>query len=160
MSRVWPLWDVVERLAGAWALVSAGVFLSFSTFVMAGIGRLGADEGVQVMRQLNTAAPRSVVFMGTLFGPGLLSAVVAVHALLAWRGERLLLELAGATAYVLGVVVVTVAYHVPRNVRLESMDDASAHDEWRSWARRWTGANHVRTASALLAGVLMLLGSR
>lgn len=157
---MWPLWDVVERVAGAWALVSGGVFLSFSTFVMAGIGRLGADEGVHVMRQVNIAAPRSVLFMATLFGPGLLSAVVAVHALLAWEGDRLVLELVGASAYVLGVVVVTVAYHVPRNVRLEAMDDAAAHDEWRGWARRWTGANHVRTLSALVAGVLMLVGSR
>ncbi|WP_445257605.1 anthrone oxygenase family protein [Nocardioides aurantiacus] len=154
------MWDVVERLAGAWALVSAGVFLSFSTFVMAGLGRLGADEGVHAMRQVNLAAPRSALFMATLFGPGVLSLAVAVHALLVWQGERSVLELAGATAYVLGVVVVTVAYHVPRNVRLEAMDDEAAHREWRLWARRWTGANHVRTLSALVGGVLMLLGSR
>jgi uncharacterized membrane protein len=157
---VWRVWDVVERLAGAWALVSAGVFLSFSTFVMSGLGRLGADEGVHAMRQVNIAAPRSPLFMATLFGPGLLSLAVAVHALLVWQGERSVLELVGAATYVLGVVGVTVGYHVPRNVRLEAMDDEAAHQEWRAWARRWTGANHVRTASALLGGVLMLLGSR
>lgn len=153
------MWEVLGLVAGGWALLSGGAFLTFSTLVMTGVGRLGVVEGVEVMRQVNLAAPRSPVFMATVFGPGVLGVVVGVHALVA-RPDGWWLAAAGAAAYVVGVVGTTVAFHVPRNVRLEAMDDGAAHLAWRRWARVWTAGNHVRVVAAVLGGCLLLLGSR
>lgn len=103
------MWDVLGLLAGAGALVSAGALLTYSGFTLVAIGGLAADEGVQVMRQVNLAAPRSPSFMLALFGTGLLAAVVGAHDLLARDGD--VLRVVGAAAYLVGVVGTTVVFH-------------------------------------------------
>jgi len=151
------VWDVLGLLAGGGALVAAGALLTFSGFTMVAIGRLAADDGVRVMRQVNRAAPRSPSFMATLFGPAVLAAVVAAHDLA--HGESDPWRVLGAGTYLVGVVGVTIGFHVPRNTALQVMPDDRAHDAWRRWARTWVGGNHVRVVSGLAAGGLLLAGS-
>src|SRR5690606_32150445 len=63
------------------------------------------------------------------------------------------LALAGAVAYVAGVAVLTVGYHVPRNDALDRLDPdgAGTPAAWATYLRTWTAANHVRTLAGLAA---------
>ena len=62
-----------------------------------------------------------------------------------------------------GVPIITAAFHIPRNTRIEALDPARPVDleEWWGIARQWTTGNHVRGLAAFVgAGILIatLLG--
>ena len=79
------------------------------------------------------------------------------------KAERIevgiLQQAGGAALYVAGVVVTTVAYHVPRNDRLERVDPSKDEElaYWAVYLREWVRLNHVRTIAPLLAGVLFVV---
>mgnify|MGYP002177889250 CR=1 FL=1 len=66
--------------------------------------------------------------------------------------------LLAAALYLIGVVAVTVAYHVPRNDRLGALDPESAQGiaYWGVYLREWVRMNHVRTLASLVAAVLYI----
>ena len=68
--------------------------------------------------------------------------------------------LAGSLLYVFGNVVVTIAFNVPRNDALAAADAESAEGArlWASYLTGWTAWNHVRTATALAAAALLMIG--
>ena len=159
MSDAWPWLVVGSALACA---ASGGAFLVFSIFTSTALARLPAAQGMAAMQQINLAAPRSPAFMGLVFGPGLLLAVLATRSLVDRPdGSSLALLLSGAGVYILGVIVMTAVFHVPRNNSLATMDAPTrADDFFADWLRAWVVANHVRTVSGLLAGVLVALSLR
>ena len=63
-----------------------------------------------------------------------------------------LLRLIGGGVYLVSIVL-TIAYHVPRNEALDKVDprSADAAARWSSYASGWTALNHVRTLSAIAA---------
>jgi uncharacterized membrane protein len=69
------------------------------------------------------------------------------------------LQLAGSVLYLVGVVL-TVAYHVPRNqaLALVEPDGPAAAAAWGDYLGAWTAANHVRTIGSLAAAVALTLG--
>ena len=62
------------------------------------------------------------------------------------------LQVAGAVVYLVGTVGVTVAANVPLNDALER--EAAT---WPRYRRTWTRWNHLRTAAALAAAVLLVV---
>ena len=125
-----------------------GVFFAFSAFVMAALRRLPAAQGVAAMQSINVVAV-TPLFMTALFGTALACVAAIVDG-----------EIAAGAVYLLGVIAVTIAYNVPRNNALASVDPGSAEAE-RLWARyltEWTAANHVRTLSGLAAAALLIAG--
>ena len=146
-------WDAFQLGTGMLALVSGGAFLAWSTFTSAGLARAEPAAAVAVMRGVNVAAPRSVLFMAVLFLPGLAAAVVAVRA----AGEADWGPVLASVVYVVGVIGMTVAFHVPRNDALDRAPDAEAVREWPRWLRTWVAGNHVRTLSGVVAGVLLVV---
>ncbi len=135
-----------------------GVFFAFSTFVMRGLARLPASQGMAAMQSINVAAVRPG-FMTGLFGSAALCVGLGVHALRHRDRAPARLVLAAAAIYLLGTIVLTIAYHVPRNdalARLVPSDPATAA-YWRNYVSAWTSANHVRTASSLAASLLLVL---
>jgi uncharacterized membrane protein len=137
--------------------LSAGVFLAFSSFVMAGLARTPEADGVRAMQEINRAAPNPV-FMVTLFGTALLAVVLAVVAIAAGAPGRWLV-VAGALSYLV-CIGLTVAYHVPRNDALATLDPGAPGtvETWRAYLTDWTRLNHVRTVSAAVGCLLLLLG--
>jgi uncharacterized membrane protein len=127
----------------------AGVYFAFSTFVMAGIRRLRPEQGLVAMQEVNRAAP-TPLFMLLLLGTGALSVVLAVVAVRRLDGPAQVWVLVGAAAYLVSLVV-TIAYHVPRNNALDRVDpnSAGAVAAWLDYAGPWVAVNHVRTAGAL-----------
>ena len=128
-----------------------GVFFAFSTFVMPALGRLRTADAVIAMQAVNRAAP-TPWFMVPLFGTAALGVGLAVQAVRSPDQPDRVLVVAGAAAYLV-VVVVTVAYHVPRNDALAKVDPgaASTVTAWSDYLRTWTRANHARALGGLVA---------
>ena len=64
--------------------------------------------------------------------------------------------------YLAGVLVLTVAYHVPRNDALAAVDpeDTAAASHWTRYARAWTAWNHARTLAPLVSATLFTVALR
>ena len=149
---------IVMTVAVVATAMAAGAFFPFSTFAIRGLKKLPATEGARAMQKLNEEAP-SLLFMVLIFGTGLLCVGVALHAVRETTGLDLWLRLAGAAIYVVGVVAMTIAYHVPRNDRLAAVDAASPEgiSYWEVYLSEWVSMNHVRTAAPLLTSILFLI---
>lgn len=135
--------------AAVGSAVVGGVFLVFSTTIMAALDRQPAEHAVAVMRTINRVilAP---VFLGVFLGTALIGVAVVVTAPgqpLAW---------AGAALYVLGTFATTVVVNMPLNEALDRAAGGGAA-AWRAYRPRWTVANHVRAVTAIGAAVAFTL---
>jgi uncharacterized membrane protein len=132
----------------------AGVFLSFSDFVMRGLAAAPGTAGAAGMVGLNRTVYRSI-FMVLLLGfvPG----SIALGALALWQlqGAALVLTLAGAFAYLVGVMAVTGRGNVPMNQRLDGLagDAVALSAYWPRYLQGWTMLNHVRVAASATAAL-------
>jgi uncharacterized membrane protein len=63
--------------------VIAGVFFTFSVFVMPGLSRVSPSSGIAAMQSINIAAI-TPVFMLTLFGTAVLCIVLAISSVVRW----------------------------------------------------------------------------
>ena len=93
----------------------AGLFATFSVVVMPALRRRPAAEGMAAMQAINVAA-LTPAFMAVLFGTGVgcLALAMASWPALA-RGPAALCLLSGSLIYLIGTVVVTIAFNVPRS---------------------------------------------
>lgn len=135
----------------------AGVFFAFSSFVMPALARLPAAQGIAAMQSINvTVINRS--FMTLLFGTALLCLVLAVTSLARTGDSGAWLRLAGALAYLLGTIVVTLACNIPRNDAMAQLtpDAVESAASWARYVSEWTAWNTVRTTAAALAAVALL----
>ncbi len=135
-----------------------GVFFAFSTFVMGALKRLPPEQGIAAMQSINVVAV-TPAFMTALFGTALACVALVVWALVGGDEWPVALVAAGGALYVVGTAGVTMAANVPLNNRLEALDpkDPGAASVWDEYLTRWTGWNHVRTAAALAAAVLLTI---
>lgn len=158
MSAGLPQTLLIVGVAGSG--IVAGVFFAFSTFVMRALSRLPAPSGIAAMQAINVAAP-TPLFMLALFGSALVGAAVGVIAIVEWGDASATYALLGALASLVPVVL-TGAYHVPRNNALAAVDPntPAAAELWAKYLREWTAWNHVRTLGALVAVVLFALALR
>ena len=140
--------------------VVAGVFYAFSAFVMRALDRLSPAEGIRAMQSINREAP-TFWLMAALLGTAALCVVVAVDSLRRLHAAGAGWILAGGLTYLV-TIVVTAAYHVPRNDALDAIDPtaAGAPGIWSHYVTTWTAANHVRVAAPLAAAALLTIGFR
>ncbi len=138
--------------------VIAGVFYAFSSFVMSALKALPAPHGIAAMQSINVTAVRPA-FMAGLFGTAALCMALAVVAVATWGDRRAALLLAGSLLYLVGTILLTIGFHVPRNNALASLDplSAGAAAHWAGYLKGWTAGNHVRAAAALGAAVAFTL---
>jgi uncharacterized membrane protein len=61
--------------------------------------------------------------------------------------------LVGGILYLVGALLVTIMFNVPRNEALAAIapTDPNSASHWARYVAGWTGWNHVRTAAALAA---------
>ena len=133
-----------------------GVFFAFSNFVMKALGRLRPSEGAAAMQAINITAINPL-FMTALFGTGLTSLVLLVWGLVELGEPYAGWLIAAGAMYVVGEVVVTGGYNVPRNNALARVDPESEEGArvWLTYLVGWTRANHVRTVAGLAACALL-----
>jgi uncharacterized membrane protein len=139
----------------------AGFFFAFSTTVMKALTRVPESQGLVAMQTINVVVINPLVMLA-LFGPGLACAVLVIAALVEWGEPYAVYLLLGSLVYLAGVVVLTFAYHVPRNDALAAVDpdDATAASHWTQYARAWTAWNHVRTVAPLASATLFTIALR
>ena len=138
----------------------AGVLFAFTTFVMDGLRRLPAAQGIAAMQSINRSAVRAP-FMALFLGTAALSVAMIVWAARSWGDDAAPWALAGGALYLAGPILVTMVRNVPMNDALEAVDpaDAGAAGHWARYVRAWTAWNHVRVlagaaaAAALVAAV-------
>lgn len=139
----------------------AGTFFAFSTFVMGALARLPAAQGIAAMQSINVVVINPL-FMGAMFGTTLAGLALGVIAITGWGEPRAVYLLGGALLYLIGTVLVTMVFNVPRNDALAGLDPNSgeAASLWLRYVGEWTSWNHVRTAAALAASAAFILALR
>jgi len=76
-----------------------------------------------------------------------------------WRGTNALprTTFSGGAVYLVGTILLTIVYHVPRNEALAKIEprDAGAESYWRRYLSGWTAWNHLRAAASLAAAAAL-----
>ncbi len=130
----------------------AGVFFAFSAFVMNALARLEPAAGIAAMQSINRAV-LNPLFMAGFFGTGAICVFVILAALWRWREPGAVYLLVGGAIYLVGGILVTIAFNVPQNEALAAVApaDRESATRWSHYLARWTAWNHVRTAACLAA---------
>lgn len=138
----------------------AGVFQSFSDFVMQGLMRAEPRGGIESMQQLNRTVFRSV-FIVTFMALVPASLAFAAYAWFTLDGLPSQLIIGAAFVYIPSVFAVTAAGNVPMNEKLDAMDHTSAEaaNYWKIYGRVWTRWNTIRTFGSILTTVCYLLAA-
>lgn len=146
----------IAALVGAG--LNAGVFFSFSTFTMSGLKRLDPAAGAAAMQEINREAPKAPL-MSLFFGTALVSTALMVDALGNLDEVAARYQVAAGVLFLVGVIMLTGMYHVPRNNKLDRLDPASSHGQryWEIYRHQWVRMNHVRTIAPALAAVLLAI---
>lgn len=147
--------DILTFVAVLGSGLVAGIFFAFSTFVMRALGQLRQDQGIAAMKAINVTVLNPWFFLA-FFGTGAVCLPIAFLALGYAAGKRQAYLLAGCALYLFGCLLVTMAFNVPLNNRLASVepDSPGAQTLWANYLSRWTLWNHVRTAASLAAAGL------
>lgn len=150
--------SVLTFLAGLGCGLIAGVFFAFSAFVMKALARLSPAQGVAAMQSINVVVINPVflaVFLGTASG----CAFLAISSLFRWENPGAVFLLLGSALYLIGTVLVTFFFNVPRNNSLAAVDPASSGGAqlWVSYVSSWTAWNHVRAMAAIGAAALLTI---
>jgi uncharacterized membrane protein len=136
----------------------AGVFFAFSTFVMNALARLPPGEGIAAMQSINRVVLSSP-FIAAFFGTAAACLGALIWSIVRWDRPGAVYLFAGAALYLLGSLLVTIVFNVPRNQTLASVarSDPGAEKLWAGYVAGWTAWNHVRTAASLAAALAFSL---
>ncbi len=156
MSSLFPIVGTVALLGSA---LIGGVFFAFSSFVMKALARMPCSEGIRAMQSINVAVINPW-FLGAFIGTTLISIGFAVLTITSASHATSLLILGGVFCYFAGTFLVTLLGNVPLNDRLAALSAAepAAEKLWEHYLDQWTMWNHIRTAAALLAALMYVLG--
>ena len=137
----------------------AGVFFAFSTFVMKALARLPPNEGIAAMQSINVAAVNSW-FLAAFLGTSAACLLVLIAAIIQWTDPSTAFLLPGALTYLVGCFLVTIVFNVPMNDALAALapDAPDRAARWAGYLAEWTTWNHIRTAAALAASALLIIG--
>lgn len=158
MTQSWIIYACV--FLGLTSALVAGVFQSFSDFVMRGLIRAQPAAGAEVMQQINRTVFRSV-FLFSFLALTPISIGLAIYAWINLDGPAQRFILAAAVIYVSLSFLITVLGNVPMNERLDRLDHASeeAAQYWKTYGKVWTRWNHVRTIGSIATAGCFLMAA-
>jgi len=115
--------------------------------------------GIAAMQSINVVVINPW-FMGAFLGTAVICVLLAGTALFHWQRPASLYLLAGSMFYVLGSLLVTMRFNVPRNNALAIVDAAAANGPtvWAQFVAEWSVWNHVRSIASLLAASAFTIG--
>lgn len=137
----------------------AGVFATFSDFVMRGLHASAAAGGIESMQMINRVIYRSL-FMVLFIGLALVSVGIVFYGLIFGFGSATVPLVLGGLVYVIGVFLVTGFFNVPMNNKLDGLDPNStvAAHYWDQYVRNWVRWNHVRSIASTMTAALFIVG--
>jgi uncharacterized membrane protein len=146
---------VIAAIVGC-GLVS-GLLFAFSVVIMRALLQLPPEVSMQAMQKINIVIINPL-FLLAFLGTTVLCLAVAATAVFGefHLGSRWLL--AGAVAYLLGPLGITMRFNVPLNNQLAETPANQAEIEWPKYASEWLRWNHARTALGALAMVFLCIG--
>jgi uncharacterized membrane protein len=135
-----------------------GVFFAFSSFVMKALARLSPAEGIAAMQSINIAVINPL-FLGVFLGTGLICALLIISSFLRWHVPGSIYSIVGGLLYLVGTLMVTFVFNVPKNNALASVTPTAPDSTslWADYLTTWTAWNHVRTAAALVAAAALII---
>lgn len=131
--------------------VMAGLFFTFSVFAMRSLDRLPSPQGMAAMQHMNRDI-QNPLFGLAFIGSTLACLALGIYSLVSWP-DRAGFLLSASIVYLLGAIVLTGAYHIPRNNALDQADinAADAGTRWSRYVAEWLPWNHVRLLASLVA---------
>lgn len=138
--------------------IIGGVFFAFSTFVMKALGRLSPAQGIAAMQSINIVVINPV-FLGVFLGTAALCVVAIISSFMRWQDSGSLYSLTGSLLYLLGTLMVTAVFNIPRNNALAAVNptDPDGAKLWSDYLVSWTAWNHVRGAAAIAAAAAFII---
>jgi uncharacterized membrane protein len=158
-------WDIISIVGVVGCGLIGGVFFTFSAFVISGLNRLPTRQAIASMQSVNVTAQRPPLMLA-LFGSAVICGALIYRAISIWGDQRAAWLLAGAVAYLIGAVVLTIVVNVPLNNQLAALpaDSKAASAGWHHFVTTWTLANHARAVLSLagcaLLAVALLRGAQ
>jgi uncharacterized membrane protein len=130
----------------------AGFFLAFSIVVMKSLAQQPPPQGIAAMQSINIVV-LNPVFFTAFFGTAAACLVLTVSTFFSWQRPGSAYLLVGSLLYLIGTILVTILFNVPRNNALAAVDPTSLEgaNVWTTYLSSWTAWNHVRTIAALAA---------
>lgn len=143
--------------------IMAGVYFTFSAFVMRSLDAIEAPSGMLAMQSINRIIVKSI-FLPIFFGSSLAALALVVLSLVEPSSPGAPWALMGSGLYFVGMFVVTVAGNVPLNNRLEAADarGTEGSEMWALYMAKWTVWNNVRTIACTVSLTLLIaaIGAR
>ena len=92
-------------------------------------------------------------FMTAFLGTAVACILALTSSLLRWHAPGSAYLFSGGLLYLVGTLLVTIVFNVPRNDALAALarSDPNGASLWADYVAGWTAWNHVRTAAALAA---------
>jgi len=148
---------VIVALIGS-ALIG-GIFFAFSCFIMKALARLPSREGIAAMQSINVVVLNPLFFV-LFIGTAIISLFVSILSIIGWEMPASPYYLTAAVIYLVGTFLVTGMGNVPLNNQLASItvNDSVANDLWQHYLVKWTRLNTIRTASATVAALIIVIG--
>ncbi len=150
---------------GLWAMaigcgVTAGVYFSFSSFVMSSLEAMPEPEGIAAMQSINRVILKSL-FMPLFLATSLAGLALAIWGIARWGDSGAHFLVIGGLVYFIGMFVCTAAFNVPLNDALEAVEPTApeALEVWSDYLRNWTRWNHIRTICSTAASALFLVAA-
>jgi uncharacterized membrane protein len=126
---------------------------------MKALARLPSAEGIAAMQSINIVII-NLVFLSAFLGTGAGCALVIIASLLRWQDPGSVYLLVGGALYLVGSLLVTMMFNVPKNNALAAVSptDPNGASLWADYLSAWTAWNYVRTVAALVAAALLTMG--
>ncbi len=150
--------DVVLVLATVTVGLTAGVMFCYQIAVMPGLHELDDRDFIRAFQRLDQEIVHPLFVGVSFFGGG---ALLVTATAMQEAGTSTFALLAVATAiYVVAVLVLTMAWHVPRNDALARVPVATASDDDAARARArferpWNRLHIVRTLASIVSLTLL-----
>jgi len=146
-------------LALAGSSLMAGIFFTFSNFVMKALKEIPFPAGMKAMQSINRVV-LNPFFLGLFFITAVLAFILAIKSFTQWQQPYATYTFTASLFYFIGTFLVTAIKNVPLNNKLASIpvENKFAESSWQAYLYKWTRWNHVRTISSLAATVLYTPG--
>lgn len=136
----------------------AGVYFTFSAFMMRALDAIEPPAGMLAMQSINRIIVQSS-FLPIFFASTLACIALCVIAVTDLANAGSFWALVGSATYVFGMFVVTLIGNVPLNNRLEavSADGPEGREMWSLYLKKWTAWNHIRTIACTVSLAMLIL---